>query len=169
MQALGIIHHVFLSGLLHGFLGLFKLSRGGERRLVGEIILAVFHDLHAERSALGGHGSGCHHHGFLVLEHLVLALGRNGLRVGLDEEFNLLGVGIPDILERSASFCQRIAHAVDMAVVKMGHGKDKLAGFYNRFRLAFGCIIHAVSSIHGSFLLKISSGSVLPIMSSENR
>ncbi len=80
MQALAVVDHVFLAGAGGYGAGVGELTERGKRGFVGEVILARFHDLAAERPADIGDGGSSDQLDGGVIENLPEAGG--GLSLG---------------------------------------------------------------------------------------
>ena len=149
MQALTVIDHVLPAGFPHHGFGAFQLRQGGEGRLVGKVILAGRHHPQPQGAALAGDMRAADQAGVLVLQHLFLAAGGNGLGIGFDKLRHLGGIGIIDIFQGAARLQQGVGHAVDMAVIQMCRGENEFAGGNHGLGLALGGIVHAVGYLHG--------------------
>ena len=144
MQALAVIHHVFLPGFGGLLFGAVQLFEGGERRLVGEIILAGVHHPQPERAALGGDRRTRDQPHLRILQDLRFAAGGLGAGMLLEQRFHFGGIGVVHPFEGAAGLGQAVAHAVDVAVVKRRGGEDEFPGFYHRSGFPLGGIMHAV-------------------------
>ena len=148
MDALAVVAHVLAAGSLDHFLGGVELGHGGEGGLVGEIVLACAHDTEAEGAPLAGDVGAADHVGIRVGQHLLLGEGHLHLGIGLDEIGHLVGIRVVDVFQGAAGLQQSVGHAINMAMIQVGRGKDELAGFYHRGGLALGRVGHAVGCIH---------------------
>ena len=152
MQALAVIHHVFLSGFGGFFLCAVQLFQRGERRLIGKVILAGVHHPQAERTALGGDRRTRDQPHRRVFQNLRLTAGGTGAGMFLEKGVHLGGVGIVHPFKGAAGLGQAVAHAMNVAVVKRRSGKYEFSGFYHRSGFPFGGIGHAICVGHCMFL-----------------
>ena len=132
MQPLGIIDHVFPSGLFHGRPGPFQLLQGGKGALIGKVILPRCHHPDAQISALAGNGRRRNHmHPGIGKQFL---LGRNRHRLGklLQKCRTFLFIRLIYAFQLRPRLNQRAAHAVDMRMLQAGYGKHKFSRLDHR-------------------------------------
>ena len=151
MEPLRVVDHILPAGLPGQVLRGLELLHGGERRLVGKVVLARADGPEAQCAAFAGHGGPGDHMGLSVLQRLLLAAGGLRLRESLQESLYLIGVGIIHVFQGTARFRQGVAHAVDMAVVQPYGGKDEFPRLDHRSGLALGRVIHTVGNVHVHF------------------
>ncbi len=157
VEALAIINGIFFPGAGDSGAGLIELIEGGEGGLVGEVILAGFHDFAAERAAVAGDGGGGDERDVGVGQDFIEAAGFLCLRIFGEEGGDLGGIGIVGPLELAAGFEEAVGLAVDVAVIEVGGGEDELAGFHDRAGAALRGVIHAVGFLnaHGRLLERL--------------
>ncbi len=128
VQALAVVDHVLATGLGHHALGLVELVERGEGRLVGEVILAMFHHPAAQRAAQTGHGGGGHQGDRGIGEHLVEAPGDPDLGKHLEKCRDPGGFRIVDPGQTCAGADQAAALVIDVRVVQVNRGKGEFPG-----------------------------------------
>jgi hypothetical protein len=144
VQPLAEIHEVFAAGGGDHRAGLGELVERGERGLVGEVVLAGAHDPATEWTAFGRDGGGGHEFHVGVVENLVERARGTDAGILRLEGGDALRIGIVDPFQLAAGFEEPVALSVNVAVVEVGGGKDKLAAFHHGIGFALGGVGHAV-------------------------
>ncbi len=144
MEPLAVIDHVFSARSRGRRARLLQLVERGERRLVGEVILARLHHANAERASIGGNGRRRDEMNLGIIEDVLERTNRLGLRKMFDKASDFFRVGVVDITKRPACLDQSVALAVDVAVVEGCCGKNKFTSFHHRRRLALRRIGHSI-------------------------
>src|ERR1700722_637930 len=114
------------------------MAEGGQRGLVGEVVLAVAEYPQAEVGPVDGDRGAGHQRDAGVVEGLLLGGGRLHAGVALKERADLGRVGIVDPAELGAGLEQAVAHAVDMAVVEADGGECEVARLAHRLGVGGG-------------------------------
>ena len=168
LQALAVADGVLAAGLGHDVFDHRQLFQGGQRRFVGEIVLARAHHAHPQRRALGGHAGAGHQFDGRVGQHLFFAFGQPDLRVTGFKRLHLGRVRVVHPFQRRPGVQQAVGHAVDVPVVEADGRKRELPFLDDRRGDAFWCVVHTIFLCHDFILLSQNphSGRVISFLRS---
>ena len=148
METFREIAPIPLSGTFHGLFAGFQLLQRYQRCLVCKIVLAMLHDLDAERRTFASHMSGRDQTRFRIIQDLLFRFCRDRLWELLQECFHLDRIRIIHIFQCAARFRQAIAHSIDVSMIQVCCRENKLSRADDRRRTTFRCIIHTICMLH---------------------
>ncbi|MNC17896.1 hypothetical protein D3C75_657880 [compost metagenome] len=156
VKSFAVIHRIFASGF-----GDFRFSRsqlfeGGQRCFIGEIVFSCIHHFQAKRATFIRNRRSGNQFDARIGQYRFKRRRNFRLRILLNKLLDFLWIRIVNPFQRRARFNQAIAHAVDMAVIERGGGKNKIIWLHDWLRFAFWRVIHTVFNAHVYAPLSIS-------------
>ena len=144
MQPLGIIDHVLPAGTCDGRLRGIELRQRCKGGLVGEVVLACFHDADTKRAAVAGDGGAGDQFDLRISQNFIEGAGDLCCRVFGAKGRDFFFIGVEDPLELGTGFQQAVALAVNVAMVEMDGGEYEFARLDHGTRSALRGVVHSV-------------------------
>ena len=151
MKALAVVNGIFLASGLASATRLLELVESGEGRLVREIIFPSVHDPATKRAAFIRHGSGSNKPDLGIIEDFFQRARRACLGELFLERPHFICIRIENPLELRSSLYQAIALTINVAVVEVGSGYEKLARLADWRRFPYRGVGHSIGT-HRLFL-----------------
>ena len=150
MNPFAVVHYVFSTRALRRFPCLTQLLEIRKGRLISKIVFVVFHDAASEWTSLAGNGRCGDEFDRGIVEHLLQALGRFGLRKPHAKSCHFRRIGVVDPPQISARFHQSVALSIDASLIKVRRSEREIAMRAYRRRFAFRGIEHSIRTGHRS-------------------
>lgn len=148
MDALAVVNGILSPRGLASAARLLELFQSGERRFIGEVVLASLHNPAPERPSFVRHG-GCSNESNLgIVQDFIKRPGCTGLRKFFQKGAHPLGNGIEDPFDMGTCFDQSIALSIDVSVIEVRGGHCEFARFANRGRFSHRGMRHSIRRAH---------------------